>query len=299
MTAQSFSQLINQTEKLSVLLKRLPVVINIVLIIACAQLLSEVTWMLLNDSSGHPSTLVAPNNASTNKKNLQLKKSQQQSFRQLSSAHLFGIADKQSTAINAGNAPETKLNLVLRGVLAASPMAKASAIIALSKNGKEETYGINDRIPGGVTLKEIHPEHVILDRQGQLETLRLSKSKGAVLISSSKKSSPTMSSQSSKKLKQIRSELIKNPALFRKYALPVVIKENGKQIGYRLQAQQNSDLLIQAGLESSDVITSVNGIKLNDMKNSISALSALRSANQVSIIVKRNGVEVPLNIQLQ
>ncbi|MDH5388912.1 MAG: type II secretion system protein GspC [Gammaproteobacteria bacterium] len=293
----AFSQLINQTEQLQSLLKRLPVVINFVLIIACAQLTSEIIWMLL-DESGYESTIIVTPTPSVATQNLN-NKSQQQNFRNLSSAHLFGTAKAKTMQSSAESMPETKLNLVLRGVLSAQDMQMASAIIAQGTNGKEEIYGVNDKIPGGITLKEIYPEHVILERQGRLETLRLEKGKSADQTPVSQQSSPTVSVDSSQKLKNIRSDLIKNPASFSKYATPVVVRENGKQIGYRLQAQQNSELLTQAGLESSDVITSINGVKLDDMKNSISALSALRSANQVSIIVKRNGTEVPLNIQLQ
>ena len=304
--SQTFSQLLNQTEQLQALLKRLPVVINFVLIIACAQLMSELIWMLLDDSKTETIAITAPVNSVTSNSANKAKQSQQTSFRSLSSAHLFGVAEKASkTVVKTENAPETKLNLVLKGVLAAGSSSIASAIIARGSSGKEEIYGLDDKIPGGITLKEIHPEHVILERQGQLETLRMLKSESSDQTSldntgfKAQPSTSAISGSSSTKLKNIRSDIIKDPASFRKYATPVVVRENGKQIGYRLQAQQNSDLLTQAGLEPSDVITSVNGIKLEDMKNSISALNALRSANSVNITVKRNGTEVPLNIQLQ
>lgn len=295
------NQLLNQTEQLQPMLKRLPVVINLVLIIACAQLISEIIWMLLDESDSSSSALITPISPASIKEQNDAKKSQQ-AFRNLSSAHLFGIAETKKAPIKSDQAPETKLNLVLKGVLAAGSTEMASAIIARGANGKEEIYGIDDKIPGGITLREIHAEHVILERQGRLETLRMMKSKGSDQISGPQNiqsSTSTLSTTATSTLKNIRSDLIKNPASFRKYATPVVVRENGKQIGYRLQAQGNSDLLTQAGLEPSDVITSVNGVKLDDMRNSISALSALRSASQVSITVKRNGAEVPLNIQLQ
>lgn len=297
----TFSQLLNQTEQLQPLLKRLPIVLNFVLIIACAQLISELVWMLLDDSKTETMAVTAPLNAASNNNRNNAKQAQQQAFRNLSSAHLFGTAETLKSTNNNSGAPETKLNLLLKGVLAAGTSAIASAIIARSSNGKEEIYSIGDKIPGGITLKEIHPDHVILERQGQLETLRMLKSKGSDKISFGTKASstPRISAASSRKLKNIRNDIIKSPASFRKYATPVVVRENGKQIGYRLQAKQNSDLMTQAGLKPSDVITSINGIKLNDMKNSISALNALRSANNVDVTVKRNGSEISLNIQLQ
>ena len=82
--------------------------------------------------------------------------------------------------------------------------------------------------------------------------------------------------------------------------MPVVVKQNGKQIGYRLQPQQKGKALMQeVGLRANDVITEINGIKLDNPQNGIGALRQLSTANSVSISVMRNGTEVPLNIQLQ
>lgn len=300
---QTLSRLLSQTEQLQPLLKRLPAILSIVLIIACAQQTAELIWMLLDDSSTESVAALAPVNSAASQNINEQKKAQQQAFRTLTGAHLFGIADTLTAQTSAAKMPETKLNLVLRGVLTAGNSDMASAIIAQGANGQEEIYGLNDKMPGGITLREIHPEHVIIERQGQLEILNLEKDEGEDLFSAPvtqpQSSATTLSTASSQELKSIRSELISNPASFSKYALPVVVRENGKQVGYRLQPQQNSDLLKQAGLEASDVITSINGVSLDDMQNSISALNELRSASQVSIVVKRNGVEIPLNIQLQ
>ncbi len=79
-----------------------------------------------------------------------------------------------------------------------------------------------------------------------------------------------------------------------------MVKKNGKQLGYRLQPQKKGNELMQKlGLEKNDVITEINGIRLDNPQNGIGALRALSTANSVSITVMRNGTEVPLNIQLQ
>ncbi|MDH5710358.1 MAG: type II secretion system protein GspC [Gammaproteobacteria bacterium] len=298
------SQFLTQSEQLQPLLRRLPVVLNVVLIIGCAQLLSEAIWMLVDDTNNRITSVIAPVNTTIARKPDNANKSQQ-AFRTLSSAHVFGVAETKTAEIKSDDAPDTKLNLVLRGVLSAGTPEIASAIIARGENGPEEIYGIGDKIPGGVTLREIHPEHVILEIQGRIEALRMEKNKDTDAIitepSLTTPSSPVqpLSVSASNALKDIRQDLTNNPASFSKYAMPVVVRENGQQIGYRLQPQENSDLLIQAGLEPSDVITSINGTKLDNMQNSMKVLNELRSANQVSITVKRNGAEIPLNIQLQ
>jgi len=52
-------------------------------------------------------------------------------------------------------------------------------------------------------------------------------------------------------------------------------------------------------LETNDVITEINGIKLDNPQNGIGALRQLSTANSFSIVVMRNGAEVPLNIELK
>jgi general secretion pathway protein C len=92
---------------------------------------------------------------------------------------------------------------------------------------------------------------------------------------------------------------MKNPTSFGEYALPVVVKENGKQIGYRLKPQQKGQMLSELGIENGDVITQINGVKLDNQQNGISALRKLSTAKNLNIVVKRNGAEIPLNISLQ
>ncbi|MBT8120277.1 MAG: type II secretion system protein GspC [Gammaproteobacteria bacterium] len=275
--------------------QRLAAFVNVLLIIACAWLLVEITWLFF--PQGEPSAVPAVQTArpSINKQ------AQQDNFRQLTSANVFGVSEK--AAVQQSKAPETKLNLTLKGVLAAIPMEMASAIIAQGKNGKEDIYGIGDKMPGGVEIKEIYPEYVVLERSGRLETLKLQKVSGVGGLNSGNQSSLRSGRYSrgtpAAALKDIRSNILKNPTSFGEYALPVVVKENGKQIGYRLKPQQKGQMLSELGIESSDVITQINGVKLDNQQNGISALRKLSTAKNLNIVVKRNGAEVPLNISLQ
>ncbi len=284
---QSLTILLNNPENLQLALRKLPAAVSLVLVIACAHILSQITWALLSDDE-------QPVTTTSKASKIAPKTNNQQAFRQLTSANLFGIAGQTKTT-NTTQAPETRLNLILKGVFAVTPMAAASAIIARGKNGKEDIYGIGDKLPGGVTIREIHPEHVLLERQGQLEILRLPKDSniGKLISTAATKSAKTNA------LSSMRQNIMKSPTSFAEYALPIIVKENGKQIGYRLQPQKKGDVLAEMGLKPSDVITSVNGVPLDNPQNSIGALRKLTTAREVNITVKRNGVEVPLNIQLQ
>lgn len=279
--------------------RRLAMIASMLLIIACAWLLVEITWMFF--PQGEQSTMPVAQRT----KPLTNNQAQQNNFKQLTSANVFGVSEKAALQ-QQSKAPETKLNLTLKGVLATSPMEMASAIIAQGKNGKEDIYGIGDKMPGGVTIKEIHPEYVVLERSGRLETLKLQKLSGVDGFGSGGKSNLQSGRSNSYSqgspaaaLKDIRSNIMKNPTSFGEYALPVVVKENGKQIGYRLKPQQKGQMLSELGIESGDVITQINGVKLDNQQNGISALRKLSTAKNLNIVVKRNGAEVPLNISLQ
>jgi general secretion pathway protein C len=275
---------------LQTVLHHLPKATSMALVIANAHILALITWMLVSDQGP---AIVAPlpiTQAMPQAEN-------QQAFRQLTNAHLFGIMGTTKSAATT-RVPETRLNLVLKGILADEPMKNASVIISRSKGGKEEVYGLGDKMPGGIIIKEIHSEHIILQRQGQLETLRLIKESGINTL-------PSMGSRTSARtpvnetLKNIRKNIVSNPASFLDYAMPIVVRDNGRQIGYRLQPKKNNGLLGQLGIQSSDVITSINGVKLDTPKNSMGALRKLSTANEINMMVRRNGTEVPLNIKLQ
>jgi len=277
--------------------QRLAAVASLLLIVACAWLLVEITWMFL--PQGEDVSMPIQQQAQP----LIKQQNQQQSFNKLTSANVFGVSEK-TIVQKQTKAPETKLNLTLKGVLAATPMKMASAIIAQGKNGKEDIYGIGDKIPGGVTIKEIHPDHVMLERNGRLETLKLQKISGIGNLNASMKpytgTSRMYSSASPEAaLKQIRTNILKNPTSFGEYALPVVVKKNGKQVGYRLQPQSKGELLAELGIQKNDVITQINGVRLDKPQNGIAALRKLSTAKNLSIVVKRNGAEVPINISLQ
>ena len=269
--------------------QRFPEILSVILIAGFSYTLATITWGLLPDNheSAVTPVIVSHNAPKTNSTQL---------FRQLSNAHLFGVAAKQTKAAST-SAPVTKLKFVLKGVLATSPMSLASAIIAHKKNGPEDIYGIGDKLPGNVTIKEIHPDHVILSRSGQLETLKLPDNSGSQsFITSDRARAAPIGKQS---LKDVRNHILKDPTSFGDYALPIVVKEKGKQIGYRLDLQAKGEVFTAAGLRATDVITSINGIKLDSPQKSMRALRKMRTSSQLNLTVNRNGADVKINLRLQ
>ncbi len=87
------------------------------------------------------------------------------------SGHLFGTADVRQ-ATQKTEAPVTQLSLTLRGIVAAQGEHPSFALIA---NGpaEEEVFLRGDEVFNMATISEIHPDRVILLRNGQPETLRM------------------------------------------------------------------------------------------------------------------------------
>lgn len=276
----------------------LPTWFNVLFILCISYALAQLTWLLIPGEAQSQAPLIKsfPNKNASNQSR------QQSEIKQIAQAHLFGKFERGAAKAVKTDAPDTKLNLVLKGVLAANPMDSASAIIAMGTRGKEDIYGIGDKV-SSATVKEIHPDRIIIERSGRFETLRLPKefSKNTLIKSkrsNSRNSNSTGNQSPGQVLSNIRKKIIQNPTTFGQYAIPVPYKENGKIRGYRLQPKKDSALFDQVGLTPQDVVLSVNGVSLNNPSNGLKALRALKSAKQVSITVLRDGAEIPLNFEM-
>ncbi len=98
----------------------------------------------------------------------------------LVSTHLFGQPQRRSAAepIETTIAPETRLRLQLRGVFAHSDHMQSRALIA--EQGKSaKYYRLGDTLASGAILHAVATEHVVLNRNGQLETLSFDANKSA------------------------------------------------------------------------------------------------------------------------
>ena len=224
--------------------------------------------------------------------------------RGIASAHLFG-SPKQAAAIEA---PETRLNLTLLGVMASDDPHYSFAIISQGK-GKENLYTLNDRIPGNATLKQVHIDRVILERNNNFETLSLPSSKdrgpkGARAPATAKKTPapgrrprerrPT-DAEAAKTLGNYRKQLIKNPQLLGKLARVEPAKQNGSFQGFRLQSISDRELQRFLDVQPNDVITAVNGVALDSQLKGLLVARKLLKADRIDLTVLRNGQEVKIS----
>lgn len=295
---KTLTLMIQNKERLKTLHRVMPPVISVILLIIASYTLAEITWQILTPAP----TIVQSQPATSNQLQKQQDNQQfQQALIQLNNAHLFGIVNAPISTQAAKDAPETTLNLVLRGILAAQPMSMASAIIASGKNGKEMIYGIGDSVPGNATIEEIYPSRVVLMRNGRLETLKLpEKSVGITEPAGNNSNQLNMNQPQERILGDIRRTLMKNPTSFPEYAIPVPVSKNGKLQGYRLRPQKKGqELFKQFGLQRNDIVTQVNGVALNNPVQAMGALRKLTNATNINLTVIRNGTEIPLQFSIR
>jgi general secretion pathway protein C len=218
---------------------------------------------------------------------------------QIAQLHLFGnpsIKEERKAPV----APETRLNLILRGVLATGG-DDALAIIA-SGGADERFYHVGEAIPGGATLKAVYPDRVLLERNLNMETLPLPKSQDAGVEFSASPSTSDIShsdgSEVAQKLSQFRTQVLKHPEKLGKMIQAKPLIQDGHFKGYQLTPRGNSELFTNVGLRSGDIVIAVNGVSIDRPEKGLNALQKLVNASEVTVTVLRDGSEVTIHHEL-
>ncbi len=205
------------------------------------------------------------------------------------SARLWGDAPPAVVAPQA--VQDTRLPLTLRGTLSGEHLA----MIEASGSGTK-VYHTGDTLPGGAKLVAVFADHVLLERAGVTE--RLSLPQNALRLANSAPQDGLNTSASSVDKASLGRLLQQSPAeLGKEFRLTPVVQD-GKLRGYRLRALRNPELFKAAGLDAEDVLLSVNGIQLTQANDLPKFIKDLRSATVIDAVVLRNGVELPLRLDL-
>ena len=264
--------------------------VAVLLVIALAFVLAQTFWLLW----------YGPNEPipSNSKTRLQVASSGQAvilSQSQVDSWQLFGSFEQEAApqSDKPTDAPETRLRLELLGVFQTADTDKASAIIA--EKGKEgELYRIGDSIPGNASLEEVYPDRVILRRAGRLETLRWSDSSLGGVSQVSRQPAVEREPQQSQITEGSEEDMQRQrKAIIGQLGLQPVA-QGGNQ-GYQLGKRAPKQLISQVGLQSNDVILSVNGHSLGTEEGDMAALRSFQETRQASIVVQRGDQQFTVN----
>ncbi len=190
---------------------------------------------------------------------------------------------------------DTNLKLTLRGILASGDATVARAIIADDRARKEDLYKIGSKVPGGAVLEEVNAEHIVLSRSGRLEILRLPNERLSAGLGMARPSNPSRQNSqrefdASASLREVRDSLMKDPqSLALLMAAEPQIGADGKVTGFKLGQGQDARMLRRFGLRRGDVVTMVNGVRLNGLNKLPELMKVLPTAQELTIEYKRRG----------
>lgn len=217
--------------------------------------------------------------------------------------HLFGLP---------GNAPtpatETALALVLRGTIAASDPRLGTAFIA-DAQGRDARYRVGDRLPGGAQLDAVYAGRVLLLNNGQRETLSLRGVAGSGMATDRPAPSSTAPERvdggflsgplamGAPDFETQRAQRAPDLQVLAEQANVLPVLENGRVIGVKV-AVPDPALLDRVGLQPDDIITSVNGIALDDPALAPALQNQLRAGGLLTLTVRRGGHDLTLSLGL-
>ena len=273
--------------------------VNILLVVWLAWMLAGLSWLLFPEPDNLPKAQPGMNRPAP------VQRAQPRIDEQeIAGWHIFGVAgeEKQVAQPATVDAPDTSLKLTLSGVFASDDPAEARAIIG-DPRGKEEHYSVGDPLPGNAKLTEIHPDRIILERNGRYETLRLPRDLTPAGGGTAARGRPQSGgagnpAATAAAFTRYRNEIRQNPSTFLNYVRATPARQDGKFIGFRLQAGRERGALKELGLQAGDIVTSINGVQIDSPAKGMKAMQALGEGDNVSVTLLRGGKETSLSLVL-
>ncbi len=262
----------------------LPYIVSALLIVALALKLAELTWTLIpRTPADAPAPAVSAPVARAGSVAVDL------DYAAIAAGHLFGEASQTPAPVadTVVDAPDTNLNLELRGIVSNQDSSNGLAIIADGR-GQAKTYSVGDAIDGGggTVLHAVYADRVILNRAGNLETLRLPRELSENPVTMAARPSAARPTVAPSSLRDVISE---NASRITDVLRVVPHIQQGQMIGFRVNPGQARDQFDALGLLPGDVVTDINGTLLTDPSRGLLVYEALGESTVANVTVLRNG----------
>jgi len=292
-----------------------------ILVICLAVSLARLFWLVFPAPVIPAATVAIPpvtthlesNNASVN-------------IAQLKSLAVFGKTDtpkqEQASSVVETQVVDTRLNLVLVGVIASNDDSAARAII--SSADRQDVYAIDAPLPVGnnVTLSKVMVDRVIINNNGQFESLWLYQNDpDAPVISRAITAQPqeynapvqqqmlpepnSYSRQGPLPTPESRSEPADNPAVaevsrnLSDVLAMSIQRENGQVIGYKIRPGRDAEKFRSLGLQTDDVVTAINGMPLTNPAKIMEVYKNMGNTTSASLEIRRGGSVITVDVVLQ
>jgi general secretion pathway protein C len=209
----------------------------------------------------------------------------------ITNTHLFGVAP--APAVGNANAPQTSMPLVLTGVIAANDPQGGLAILGPSA-ASTKVYEVGDNIPGGARLHAVYSDHVLLERDGSIESLALPRELAGNAPAPSLTAAPTEAPL----IQRMQQLVSRNPGIIGDIMRPEPVFAGGKQQGFRVYPGRDRQAFSRLGLQPGDLVTAIDGTPLDDPARGEEILRTLGSSSEAHVTVLRNGRQQDLTLDL-
>ncbi len=274
--------------------ERGPVLLTLVLVLAIAWQLAQLTWLLVP----RPTPVAMPIAPTGQSSSIQTASTVDTA--EIRGWHLFGDYDAPPSVVlpretGLDTSDKTALNLMLIGVVAYDDPRQGLAIIRDA--GKDDKlYLVGEPISGSTKLAGVESTRVILDEGGRNTYLALPEFDE--LPPPTRGRTSTRRTQSSNRVANLRRDLKNNPAKFTDIVRPQPHYANGELRGYRVYPGRQRARFSQLGLRPGDLVTEINGTAMNDPAQGIEVMRSLEGSDQISVTVERNGQPETLSFSL-
>lgn len=199
--------------------------------------------------------------------------------------------------------------------------------IALVENNQKHTinsFMVGDTLLKEATVKEVHQQRIIVDRNGRLEYIEVDKQELARNKRNKKKAAPKTTDQGiapiatepppetfkedgfERKQREIsmtqayRQKLLTGDftkVLQDAKATPNMV--DGELKGFVLTRIRKDSIYEKAGLQNDDIVEEVNGVPLTDTSQAIRLLQSLRNESEIEIRINRGGSPMKFTLNVR
>ncbi len=245
--------------------------------------------LIVTDLAGAGRHSAAPATSATAAERTRGMRSHRLDLGAITGAHLFGAppAPKQDGA----NAPQTSIPLVLTGTIAANDPQNGLAIIGQTAQ-TAKVYAVGDSVPGGARLHSVYSDRVVIDRNGQLESLALPRQATA------NAPPPSAAIPENPSLERMRRMITEQPGLFADVIRPQPVMDHGHMNGFRVYPGRNRQAFMRLGLRPGDQVIAINGTPLDDRDRGEQILHTLSSSSEAHVTVLRGGQQQDLTLNI-
>ena len=210
----------------------------------------------------------------------------------IANAHLFGAAPV--TAQAGRGAPPTSIPLVLTGTIAGNDPQNGLAILGQTAQ-TAKVYAVGDTVPGGPKLHSVYSDRVVIDRDGQLESLALPRQLNA---GNAPPPSSAVLQGETNSIERMRRMISEQPGLLADVMRPQPVMDHGRMNGFRVYPGRDRMAFMRLGLRPGDQVTAINGTPLDDRDRAEQILHTLSSSSEAHVTVIRNGQQQDLVLNI-